>query len=141
VHIADVVTVKGAAVATTRPDATIAELVADMVRREVGALVVTDDRAVVGIVSERDVVRALDAHGPAVMNLPVGQIMTREVLTSFPGTSLEPVIDAMTQRHVRHLPVVCDGKLRGIVSLSEVDSNRIGELETENEWLHVYISS
>jgi CBS domain-containing protein len=99
-----------------------------------------DGVSVGGIVSERDIVRAFAKRGAAVMSEPVTAIYTADVHTITPDTSLDEVMRMMTERRVRHAPVVTDGALRGIVSIGDVVKNRIDELETERAHLTDYIT-
>jgi CBS domain-containing protein len=140
-HISDVLRSKGSAVATISPASTVTELLAELARYDIGALVVVDHATVVGIVSERDVARRLNDRGPEILDAPVSEIMTADVLTCPPDCSVDALARTMAERHIRHMPVVVDGDLAGIISLGEVGRSRIGELETESEWLHLYISS
>ena len=127
---------KGARVVTIGPDASVAELVAGLRDAGIGAMVVSaDGRTVEGIVSERDVVRALAQHGSAVVNRRVSDLMTRNVVTCSPRDSVKQLMIEMTRRRVRHLPVVEDGALVGIVSIGDVVKNRLEEMETETNVL------
>jgi CBS domain-containing protein len=127
---------KGARVVTIRPDASVADLVAGLRDAGIGAMVVsTDGRAVDGIVSERDVVRALAQHGGRVVDRPVSDLMTRNVVTCSPGDSVKQLMTEMTRRRIRHLPVVANGTLVGIVSIGDVVKNRLEEMETETNVL------
>lgn len=133
---------KGDWVATIRPDATIADAV-DMLNRErIGALVVSDDGGgdVVGMLSERDIVIALGRHGEELLSRPVEEIMTRNVVTCEPGDTVGELMAEMTNRRIRHLPVVADGRLRGIVSIGDVVKNRLGEVEFEASSLRSFIA-
>jgi CBS domain-containing protein len=140
-HISDVVPSKDPAVATISPTSTVTELLAELARYDIGALVVVEGGRVVGIISERDVARLLNDRGPEILGAPVSEIMTAEVLTGPPDCSVEALARTMVERHIRHMPLVVDGDLAGIVSLGEVGTSRIDELETESKWLHLYISS
>ena len=123
---------KGATVVTIRPDATVADLVNGLREARIGAMVVSEDGwHVDGIVSERDVVRGLAERGPEVLGLPVAEVMTRDVATCSPHDNVKVVMEQMTLRRIRHLPVVVDGTLRGIVSIGDVVKNRLDEMETE----------
>jgi CBS domain-containing protein len=140
-RISDVLRVKGARVVTVTPGTTVQGLVAVLAEHRIGAVVVSADGASVGgIVSERDVVRALARRGSAVLSEPVTAIYTAQVHTVTPETGLEEVARMMTERRVRHAPVVADGGLRGIVSIGDVVKSRIGELETERAALTDYIT-
>jgi len=133
---------KGGFVATVEPGSTVDALVSALAEHRVGALVVsTDGSTIDGIVSERDVVRALKAHGPGALSLPVHEIMTVQVQCAPPTATTEDLMVVMTEQRVRHVPVVDDeGKLIGIVSIGDVVKSRMGELEGEREALVQYIS-
>ena len=140
-RISDVLRVKGAQVVTVTPDTTVERLVAVLAEHQIGAVVVSGDgTSVDGIVSERDIVRALAEHGAAVLSEQVTAIYTADVHTVTPKTELEEVARMMTERRVRHAPVVADGGLRGIVSIGDVVKSRIDELETERAALTDYIT-
>jgi CBS domain-containing protein len=127
---------KGARVVTIQPDASVADLVVGLRDAGIGAMVVSSDgRTVDGIVSERDVVRALAQHGRGVMDRPVSEVMTRNVVTCSPRDSVKQLMTEMTRRRIRHLPVVEDGALAGIVSIGDVVKNRLEEMETETNVL------
>jgi CBS domain-containing protein len=132
---------KGDWVATIRPDATIAEAV-DMLNSErVGALVVSQDGAeIAGVLSERDIVRALGRCGGDLLSRPVDEMMTRNVITCEPGDTVGEVMSEMTNRRIRHLPVVVEGRLRGIISIGDVVKNRLDEVEFEADSLRSFIA-
>ena len=116
-------------------------LLAVLAEHGIGAVVVSGDGAAVdGIASERDIVRALARRGAAVLSEPVTAIYTAEVHTVTPQTPIEEVMRMMTERRVRHAPVVAGGRLHGIVSIGDVVKIRIGELETERTALSDYIT-
>jgi CBS domain-containing protein len=139
--INDVLRGKGADVVTIAPDATVRDLLALLAEHNVGALVVSaDGAAVAGIVSERDVVRLLHTEGD-VLAAPVSSIMTAEVHTCVPDDHIDDLMRMMTEKRIRHVPVVIDGRLSGIVSIGDVVKTRIGELEFEREQLSKYIAS
>jgi len=139
--ISDVLRAKGTQVITIPPDTTVRRLLAVLAEQRIGAVVVSRDGATVdGIVSERDIVQALARRGAAVMSEPVTAIYTAEVHTVTPQTPIEDVMRMMTERRVRHAPVVVDGRLQGIVSIGDVVKIRIGELETERTALTDYIT-
>jgi CBS domain-containing protein len=140
-RISDVLRVKGAEVVTVPPATDVARLLTVLAEHRIGAVVVSPDGTTVeGIVSERDVVRALAARGAAVLAEPVTAIYTAEVHTVEPEASLEEVERLMTERRFRHVPVVVDGVLRGVVSIGDVVKERIGELESERSTLTGYIT-
>ena len=141
-HVKDVLAHKGAAVATVTPGALITEVIAALAEHHVGALVVTSDgRTIEGIVSERDVVRALHTRGAELLGTQVREIMTVNVLTSSPGDEVRSLAKTMTEKRFRHMPVVVDGELAGIVTIGDIVKNRLDELETEHDQLVDYISS
>lgn len=139
-HISDVLRGKPRHdVVTVGPDATVRELIALLSEHNVGALVVsTDGRSVAGIVSERDVVRRL-AEDEAVLDATVGSIMTSEVQTCEPSTLVGELMHVMTEHRIRHVPVIVDGALAGIISIGDVVKTRIGELEFERDQLDNYL--
>jgi CBS domain-containing protein len=140
-RISDVLRAKGAQVVTITPDTTVQQLLAVLAEHRIGAVVVSrDGTSVDGIVSERDIVRALGQRGAAVMSEQVTAIYTAGVHTVTPDTALEEVARMMTERRVRHAPVTVGGSLRGIVSIGDVVKSRIDELETERAALTDYIS-
>ena len=132
---------KGSDVAVVGQRSTLADAAAQLRDRGVGALVVSDDgRHIDGIVSERDVVRALAAHGAATLGRTVASVMSTAVVTCGPDDSVEELMSSMTERRIRHLPVVDDeGLLTGIVSIGDVVKSRLGQLQGENEALTEYI--
>ena len=140
-RISDLLRVKGTQVVTVPPDTTVRRLAAVLAEHRIGAVVVSGDGASVdGIVSERDIVRALALRGAAVMSEQVTAIYTADVHTVTPETELDDVARMMTEHRVRHAPVTVDGRLRGIVSIGDVVKSRIGELETERAALTDYIT-
>jgi CBS domain-containing protein len=139
-RISDVLHIKGDDVVTISPDAAVSELVALLGQHNIGAVVVsTGDRAVSGIVSERDVVRSL-GRGDDVLKQRVGDIMTANVRTAGPNDSVDDLMKLMTDHRIRHVPVVVDERLHGIVSIGDVVKSRIGQLEFEREQLESYVT-
>lgn len=140
-RIIDILRVKGEQVVSVTPESSVAELLGVLSEHRIGAAVVSRDGVVVdGIVSERDVVRALARIGAGVLGDPVGTIATAEVRTVAPDAQLEDVERLMTRWRFRHVPVVVDGALCGVVSIGDVVKNRIGELESERSTLTGYIT-
>jgi CBS domain-containing protein len=141
-RVQDVLAKKGDRVATIGADATVAHVISDLAGHRVGALVVSPDgRTVRGIVSERDVVHALDAYGADVLDMPVSAIMTADVQTCAPADEVRELARVMTDKRFRHMPVLVDGELAGIVSIGDIVKIRVDELETEQEQLMGYIAS
>jgi len=142
VRINDVTRHKGTDVVTITPDASVSDLLDLLSRNGIGAVVVSrDGRAVEGIVSERDVVRHLQARGAAVVDAPVADIMTSEVSTCAPTDDVEQLMRQMTELRVRHVPVVENGVLHGIVSIGDLVKHRIDELQLERDELVGYLNS
>jgi len=142
VRINDVTRHKGTDVVTIAPDASVGDLLDLLSRNGIGAAVVSQDgRAVEGIVSERDVVRHLQARGAAVIDAPVADIMTTEVSTCAPTDDVEQLMRQMTELRVRHVPVVENGVLHGIVSIGDLVKHRIDELQLERDELVGYLNS
>jgi CBS domain-containing protein len=138
--ISDVVRRKGDLVVTVRPEETVARLLALLEEHRIGAVVVSEDGATVaGIVSERDVVRHLHRKGAAVLEQPISAIMTAEVQTCGPEEGIEQLARTMTDRRIRHVPVVVDGRLTAIVSIGDIVKHRIDELQAERDQLVGYI--
>jgi CBS domain-containing protein len=126
-------------VVTINPQATVRELIALLAQHNVGALVVSEDgERVSGIVSERDVVRRLH-EDESVLDSAVSQIMTTDVRTCTAEDGLTELMQTMTEHRIRHVPVVADGKLTGIISIGDVVKNRIDELEFERDQLDHYV--
>lgn len=123
---------KGAHVDTVPSNTLISAAIWALRLKGIGALVVSDDgRSIQGVLSERDVVRALAEHGPALLGMRVGQVMSPVVVTCAPDDTVQRVMAEMTRHRVRHVPVVEDGRLCGIVSIGDVVKHRLDELELE----------
>jgi CBS domain-containing protein len=133
---------KGARVVTIGPERTIGDLVRGLREERIGAMIVSQDgQSVLGIISERDVVRGLAERGPGILNVHVSELMTRDVVACAPRDTVKQVMAEMTRRRIRHLPVVADGVLCGIISIGDVVKNRLEEMETETNVLReVYIA-
>lgn len=120
----------------------VSELVGELTRRKIGAVVISSDgRTVEGIASERDVVRGLNEFGAAILNEPVRAIMTGDVHTSSPADTVDSLMATMTNHRIRHVPVVDQGVLVGIVSIGDVVKTRMEELEQDREALVNYIEA
>lgn len=139
-RISEVLHTKGDNVITIEPEAPVRDLVRLLAEHNLGALVVsTDGRTVQGIVSERDVVRTL-ASGPDVLDAPVSDIMTTDVHSCLPNEHVNTLMHLMTEHRIRHVPVVVEGSLAGIISIGDVVKSRIGELEFERDQLSNYVA-
>ena len=140
-RISEILRTKGGAVVTIAPADTVSEVVGTLAQYGVGALVVSNDgRGIDGIVSERDVVRALAENGLTTLELAAADIMTLEVVTATPDMSIDDVMARMTEGRFRHMPVTEDGRLVGIISIGDVVNARLAALELETEQLTNYIS-
>ncbi len=141
-HVKLILKNKGATVETIRPDVLIADVVDTLKAKRIGVLVVSqtgDDIA--GIVSERDIVNGLAEQGASLLDQPVDTIMTRQVKTCSPDDTVTFVMEMMTDRRIRHIPVLRDGALAGIVSIGDAVKFRLQELESEATHLREYISN
>jgi len=139
-RIADVLRNKGAKVATITPETSVAALLTELAAHNIGAVVVVSADGLEGMVSERDVVRGLQEVGADLLRRPVSDIMTTVVATCSPDDPVDSLSALMTTNRVRHVPVVVDGRLRGIVSIGDVVKTRMEELESEQQRLQAYIS-
>ena len=132
---------KGKSVVTIHPDATVERAVAVLRLRGIGALVVSDDgENVVGILSERDIVEAMARHGGELLAVSVREVMTCPVVTCEPGDSVAELMAEMTNRRIRHFPVVDDGRLVGIVSIGDLVKSRLDEIEYEAHSMRSFIA-
>jgi len=133
---------KGAVVATVPTAATLTDVARLLAQHGVGALVVSDDgETIAGIVSERDLARAVAVSGADALELPVTDAMTAEVRTCLPDDTVDSLMETMTSRRIRHLPVTVDERLVGIVSIGDVVKHRLAELQNESRVLHDYLYS
>ena len=140
-RIADLIARKGSAVLTVPPDAPVSNLLEVLAERNVGAAVVCEGDRLAGIVSERDVVRHLHQRGASLLEAPVSEIMTTVVATCRLEDDVQTLSRTMTERRIRHIPVVDDQeRLTGIVSIGDVVKTRIDQLEEHRDQLEAYIS-
>jgi CBS domain-containing protein len=141
-HVASILKVKGQAVETVRIDATLMTAARRLSSKRIGAVVVTDKSGdIAGIVSERDIVHTLAKGGVAALDWPVSEVMTRDVLTCTAGDTIDQLMSRMTARRCRHLPVVSDGALAGIISIGDVVKHHIAEVEMEAMAMRDYIAT
>jgi len=142
VKVSDILQVKGNKVVTVPPTATVMMLVHRLKLERVGAAIVTrDGKTIDGIVSERDVAWGLAEHGPDLLNLPVADVMTKSVLTCRPDDAITSIARIMTERRLRHLPVLSQGDLVGVVSIGDVVKHRIDEMQLEANVLRDYATA
>jgi CBS domain-containing protein len=138
--VSDILSQKGGLVYSVTPATSVAEVAQQLSSRRIGSvLVLSDQNAVVGIVSERDLVRATATHGAKALELEARQVMTRDVVTCDPDDSIDEVMQTMTNGRFRHLPVVHRGELLGLVSIGDVVKARLEETQYEAEALKAYI--
>jgi len=138
--VSDILSQKGGSVFTVTPSTSIAQVAQQLSVRRIGSVLVLDDEgAVAGIVSERDIVRVLASHGAKALELDARQVMTRDVVTCDPDDSIDQVMESMTHGRFRHLPVVRHGELLGLVSIGDIVKSRLEETQHETEALKAYI--
>jgi CBS domain-containing protein len=130
----------GTEVVSTPADATVRELLASLAEHEIGALVVVDGAHVLGMVSERDVVRRLNEWGDTLLDKEVSDIMTSSVFTCGPDDDVDQIAETMTERRIRHVPVLKDDEIVGLVSIGDVVKSRIEQLEVDRGQLEQYIT-
>ena len=133
---------KGSDVATIAPTAKVADAIKTLCDRKIGALVVTGAGGrIIGIVSERDIVRTFGTHGAAALDMPLTEVMTRKVVTCEPADKMPEIMELMTTGKFRHLPVLEDDRLVGIISIGDVVKMRLAQLEHEQDALRDYIQT
>jgi CBS domain-containing protein len=141
-NISQILKAKGRAVATARPDAILSEIISRLAQKKIGAIVVVGGAGeVVGIVSERDVIRQLDERGAAALKEPVSQAMTTSVISCQETSTLEEMMELMTQGRFRHVPVIEDGALVGIVSIGDIVKHHVAEVEMEVTAMRDYFAT
>lgn len=141
-NVAALLKSKGGSVSTATPNATLLEVAKQLSERKIGAIVIVGDNGKVdGIVSERDIVRALSEHGLDAVNTPVGNVMTREPVSCELSVTVDELMSTMTRGRFRHLPVIEDGALIGIVSIGDVVKNHIAEVEMEVSAMRGYLAT
>lgn len=139
--VAEILKDKGDAVYAVGPDLTLAEACVELEARRVGALIVCDKDKVVGVLSERDVVRAVAREGKAGLDRPVSEVMTADVVFTAPAETVGILMERMTERRIRHLPVLAGGRLAGVISIGDVVKCQIAEATHEAESLRTYIAA
>ena len=139
--VAEILKTKGNAVFSIAPDITVAQACKELEDRRVGALVVREGERVAGVFSERDVVKALAADGQDALTRPVSDYMSAQVIFAQPGEEMSVLMNRMTDRRIRHLPVLLDDRLVGVVSIGDVVKCQIAEHAREAESLRTYIAA
>ena len=141
-HVAQILSVKGRDVVTAQPHQTLAEMLHVLASKGIGAIVITGaDGSVLGILSERDIVRAFARDGASAFDHPVSRHMTVKVVTIHEDASIDDVMEKMTSGRFRHVPVVKHGELAGLISIGDVVKHRLAEIETESRALRDYIAT
>lgn len=141
-NIAQLLKAKGRAVTTARPEVKLLDIIASLASKRIGAIVVVGDKGeLAGIISERDVIHALAKSSEAVLEDPVSKHMTREVITCQESTTIDEMMELMTQGRFRHVPVIEDGALVGIISIGDVVKNHIAEVEMEVTAMRGYFAT
>ncbi len=139
--VAEILKTKGEAVFSIAPDITVAQACAELDSRRVGALIVCDGDRVAGVFSERDVVKAVSANGSAALDRPVSDFMSADVVFAKPAETVTVLMGRMTDRRIRHLPVLRDSRLVGVISIGDVVKCQIAEATQEAESLRSYIGA
>jgi len=140
-NVESVLNAKGSSVVTARPNLPVVEIAKLLADAGIGAVVISVDNArVQGILSERDIVRAIAEQGDKALALPASDLMTRDVVTCGPADHVADLMGIMTEKRIRHLPVVSEGTLSGIISIGDVVRCRVQEIESEAEALRTYVT-
>lgn len=140
-HIAAVLKRKGSTIISARPADPAAAVARTLAQHRIGAVLVMGDNGTpIGILSERDIVRAVAADGPAALERPAAELMTRELVTGRPTDTVSRIMAVMTERRIRHLPIMEDGQLVGLVSIGDVVKARLDDAELEVESLRGYVA-
>ncbi len=139
--VAEILKDKGGDVFSVAPDITLSEACAELDARRVGALIVCDGDTVVGVISERDVVKAVASDGAVGLSKPVSAYMSKNVIFAEPGETVAVLMERMTDRRIRHLPVLKDSRLSGVISIGDVVKCQIAEATREADSLRTYIAA
>lgn len=140
-YVESVLSSKGSRVVTAEPDTPVRDIAKLLADAKIGAVVIsTDNHRIDGILSERDIVGAIAADGEAALAMPASTLMTREVVTCAPNDHLSDLMAIMTEKRIRHLPVLAEGALVGIISIGDVVKHRVKEIESEAEALRSYVT-
>lgn len=141
-YVSTILKEKGRKVFTVTPEMTVRDVTQALAKNRVGAVVVTTpEKGIAGIVSERDIVRGLAEHGHAILDKPVSSLMTTHVTTCTPDATIQSMMAIMTSGHFRHVPVLENGVLTGIVSIGDVVKNRVEECLLEVDSLRSYVAT
>ncbi|MAG98295.1 MAG: CBS domain-containing protein [Alphaproteobacteria bacterium] len=139
-YVAQILKAKSEGIFSIAPEATVPQAAEVLANRRIGSIVVTNNLgALVGILSERDLARGIHGHGPELMQCTVADLMTREVITCRPESTVAEIVELMNKHAIRHLPVLEEGELVGVISMRDVVNNRLLELEAENETIRAHV--
>ena len=138
--IRDLLLRKGPNVITAAPEETVSQAIQRLVENRIGALLVVEGTRIAGIISERDILREARMHAQRLGERHVREAMTRDVVTGNPDVEVHEAMAIMTHRRIRHLPIVEDGELRGMISIGDLVWSTLDEAESENQHLKEYIS-
>ena len=139
--VRSILNTKGHQIMSVEPDARLSAAVKLLAEKKIGAVLVMHQSRLEGILSERDIVRVLGERGAKVLEEPVSGVMTRKVITCGPADTVAAIMEKMTEGKFRHLPVVDDGKVIGLISIGDVVKWRVQEYENEQEALRTYIKT
>ncbi|HYB10844.1 MAG TPA: CBS domain-containing protein [Alphaproteobacteria bacterium] len=140
-QVSHILKTKGSTVTTIAPEVTIAEAVRTLSKKRIGAvLVMGPDEKLQGILSERDIIHGLAEHGIRLLDMRAAELMTKAVVSCKPDNTVDEIMREMTNRRIRHLPVVEGGRLKGIISIGDVVKSRLEELSAESDMLRNYIA-
>jgi CBS domain-containing protein len=140
-HVEQILKTKGSDVVTARASELVAQAAIRMEANSIGALVIVDgDEVPIGILSERDIAHGINEYGPHLPATPVSLLMSGDVVTCKPGDLIADIMATMTERRIRHLPVIDNGKLAGLVSIGDMVAERLNEIENEASALRSYIA-
>jgi CBS domain-containing protein len=141
VLVSQILKTKGDRVLSASPDESVCDAAKRLESERVGALLVMDGQTVAGILSERDIVREIALTGPEALDRPVRECMTTDVISASPTETVDALLGRMTDRRVRHLPVLQDGRVCGMVSIGDLVKHKISEVEAEAQGLKAYIAA
>ncbi len=141
-NVATILKTKGRAVTTARPETSMKEIAEKLAVKKIGAIVIVGDGGrVAGIISERDLVRAIAERGPGALTASVGEVMTRNVVTCNEGSTLDELMETMTNGRFRHVPVVMDGNLVGLISIGDVVKYHLADMALEVNAMRSYLTT
>lgn len=141
-NVAAILKWKGRAVTTARPDTAVLAITEKLTARKIGTVVIVGDNGLVdGIISERDIIRAVAEHGAAALQMPVSRFMTRQVQTCQEINPIDEIMEIMTRERFRHMPVLEDGALVGIISIGDVVKHHVAEVEMEVSAMRNYLAT